>query len=83
VPHWYFWEKDRRDMNISQGSLTQQWTKLLQILKDSKMASISIQNTLANRTTVPPEHFSPICSATLVFGTPFYCLGGDIYEFVT
>jgi hypothetical protein len=57
--------------------------KIGQILKDRKMALISIQNTLANRTTVPPEHFSPICSATLVFGTPFYCLGGGIYEFLT
>jgi hypothetical protein len=53
--------------------------KIGQILKDSKMASISIQNALANRTTVPGGHFGPICSATLVFGTPFCCLGGGIY----
>jgi hypothetical protein len=50
--------------------------KIGQILKDSKMALISTQNALANRTTVPGGHFSPISS-------PFCCLGGDIYEFVT
>jgi hypothetical protein len=37
---------------------------------------ISTQNALANRTTVPGGHFGPTSS-------PFYCLGGDIYEFVT
>jgi hypothetical protein len=50
--------------------------KIGQILKDSKMALISTQNALANRTTVPGGHFGPTSS-------PFYCLGGDIYEFVT
>ena len=50
--------------------------KIGQIRKDSKMASISNQNTLGNRVTVPGEHFGSITS-------PFYCLGGDIYEFVT
>jgi hypothetical protein len=49
--------------------------KIGQILKDSKMASISTQNTLANRTTVPGGHFRPISS-------PFCCLGGDMVEFM-
>ena len=47
-----------------------------QILEDSKMALIATQNALANRTTVPCRHFGSISS-------PFYCLGGGIYEFVT
>jgi hypothetical protein len=50
--------------------------KIGQILKDSKMASISTKNALANRPTVTGGHFRPISS-------PFCCLGGDIYAFVT
>jgi hypothetical protein len=50
--------------------------KIGQILKDCKMALISTQNALANRTTVPGGHFRPISS-------PFCSLGGDIYEFLT
>jgi hypothetical protein len=46
-----------------------------QILKDSKMASISNINTLGNRTTVPGGNLSPI-------SLPFCCLGDGIYEFV-
>jgi hypothetical protein len=50
--------------------------KIGQILKDSKMASISNINTLGNRTTVPGGNLYSI-------SLPFCCLGGDIYEFVT
>ncbi len=50
--------------------------KIGQILKDGKMALISGQNTLADRTTICGEHFTQI-------SVPFCRLGGVIYEFVT
>jgi hypothetical protein len=49
-----FWEKSRRNMNIFQGSLTLEWTKLVK--------SKGHQNTLGNRTIVPGGHFGPIAA---------------------